>query len=134
MFALIAGMLCNRSLRPGFGTLRRIVLRRITNEVNRELTPYDQLVEVAVARSPELRIGLHRGFDGQRNSNWSDMPKVEVGRHTRSAIQLRVIPLRVVNFEKLPRKDFQPLQRSMCSARPRLHRSDAAIKGLRVPR
>ncbi len=50
MFALIAGMLCNRSLRPGFGALRRIVLRRITNKVNRELTPYDQLIEVAVAR------------------------------------------------------------------------------------
>src|SRR5260370_1357417 len=99
MLPFVAGMLCDRSLRPGLGTLRRIILRRIADEVDSEFTPDDQFVEIAVARSLELGICLYRGLHSKRNRNRTHVSEVQIGRQAGGPIRLRTIALPVIVFK-----------------------------------
>src|ERR1700733_15402787 len=62
------------------------------------------------------------------------MSKVKIRRQAGGPIDFWEISLRVVAFEKAPRKQLQPLECGMAAALPRLHRSNTTVKVLPVSR
>src|SRR5579862_4973969 len=128
MLPLIASMFSDRGLRPILRTSSRIVLWRVPDKVNRELSPDDQFIEIAVARRLKLWVCPGRSLNRKRDGDRTQMPKVEIGRQARRAIALRMVSLSFVVFKHPSGKDLQSLEPGTGTTLPCLNRTHAAIE------
>src|SRR6202012_3750712 len=123
-------MVSDGLLRPLLGTVGRIIVRCVSHKVNCEFPPHNQFVEVAVARRLQCWMRLHRRVDRKRNRDRTNMSVMQIGRHTGGTVNLGMITLCIVAFQKLPRKKPQTLKCSTTPAFPSLNRRNTAVQVL----
>ncbi len=100
VLALVSSMFGDSLLRPGFGAGGGVVVGRVAYEVDGELAPDDQLVEVAVSRGAEGWVGFGCGFDCERDGERADVAEVKVGREAGGSVDLGVVAFVVVGGEQ----------------------------------
>ena len=103
-FALIPVVLGDGGASPVVGAGGVVVVGLVADEVDGELAPGDEFVEVAVAGGFEVGMFCGGGVDGEGDGQWADVAEVEVRGHHAGAVDFGVVAVAVVGGEHLGRK------------------------------
>src|SRR6185312_4379568 len=128
VFPFILGMFRNGLLRPVFGTASGVIMLRVLDEVHRQLTPHDELIEEGIAGRPQCAVLLHRGIDRQSDGQRADVTEVEVRRKHGRAVALRAVAVTLIVVQEFCDEIMEAVVGCVRTADPGFQRLNAAVE------